>query len=300
MNIVKEVIVFICLIFGSRGQWLDENCGSGGSTSSPWLATIYIWDLQKWNNYFHSSGTLITDHFILTHAIPNAKPGFITVRLGATYDSSPASRWYYIESLIIHPNFENNGNQIKNDIALIKLTQKVDFNAHIRPICMFYSRSKKQELLQRQVADSNLELTFTSWHERYIYAKRLKSVRVFRLDPEFCSTLLKIPLEQNQICGYTEFNDLCFRNSGGPLEKVINKWGKNESILLGIQSYGTGSCGDPEVFTDIVSHSEWISGIVRAHKCLLGHGSVINILCCCFIFCPDNDNDDDYEKAVYQ
>jgi len=131
---------------------------------------------------------------------------------------------------------------------------------------MFYSRSKKQELLLRQVAGSNLELTFTGWHERYRYTKRLKSVRVFRLDPEYCSNLLKIPLEQNQICGDSDSNDLCFRNSGGPLERVINKWGKNESILLGIQSYGAGSCGDPEVFTDILSHSEWISEIVRVPK----------------------------------
>jgi len=61
MNTVGEVIVFICLILGSRGQWLDENCGSGGSTSSPWLASIYIWDQQKWEIYYHSSGTLISD-----------------------------------------------------------------------------------------------------------------------------------------------------------------------------------------------------------------------------------------------
>jgi len=48
--------------------------------------------------------------------------------LGATYDSEPTSRWYYIESLINHPNYANNGSQIRNDIALIKISEKVELN----------------------------------------------------------------------------------------------------------------------------------------------------------------------------
>ena len=41
-------------------------------------------------------------------------------------------------SAIIHPNFEMNESYIDNDIALLKLSQPVNFTAypHIRPICV--------------------------------------------------------------------------------------------------------------------------------------------------------------------
>ncbi|KAI8038529.1 hypothetical protein M5D96_008429, partial [Drosophila gunungcola] len=186
-------------------------------------------------------------------------------RLGATYDDAPTSQWYTTESLTMHPNFENNGKHIKNDISLIKLNRKAEFNALISPICLFHSKSQNQKQLQRQIADSTLEFTFSGWTKPFFTSnsKVLKSTMVVRLNPQLCSNAIEDPLEWNQICGETDSDELCFRNSGGPLEMVINKWGKNESVLLGILSYGTGSCGDPDVFTDILSHSDWIASIVR-------------------------------------
>ncbi|XP_017123130.1 CLIP domain-containing serine protease 2-like [Drosophila elegans] len=234
MNNIGKVIVFVYLIVGSQGQWLDEHCGSGGSTSRPWLAAIYIWDPQKWETYFHCTGTLITDRFILTHAIPNTRIGYIFARLGATYDDAPTSQWYTTESLTMHPNFKIYGKHTKNDISLIKLDRKAEFNALIRPICLFHSKSQNQKQLQRQIADSTLEFTFSGWTKPFFTSnsKVLKSTRVVRLNPQLCSNTIEDPLEQNQICGETDSDELCFRNSGGPLEIVINKWGKNELLRL--------------------------------------------------------------------
>lgn len=43
------------------------------------------------------------------------------------------------KEIVLHPDFQD-GDPIKNDVALLRLSKEVDFNQYVKPICLPYGR----------------------------------------------------------------------------------------------------------------------------------------------------------------
>lgn len=120
----------------------------------PWMAAIFL-ERQPNKREFWCGGALISDQFVLSaaHCLTTQSgikysPTQIKVRLGTNWIERnqsdnlarpPANANQYlqefdVDQIRIHENFQRHG--FLNDIALIKLNRKVDFNERIKCICL--------------------------------------------------------------------------------------------------------------------------------------------------------------------
>ncbi|XP_043947095.1 chymotrypsin A [Drosophila biarmipes] len=105
-----------------------------------WMASLY-----SSKGAFISGGTLITNRFVLTaaHCLHRS---LRFVRLGEKDRSCRAPirtnvREYTVSQVIPHPRFESKTFPRMYDIGLIKLSETVDYNSYIRPICIIVDRA---------------------------------------------------------------------------------------------------------------------------------------------------------------
>merc|ERR1719402_860017 len=98
----------------------------------PWQAAL----VPRGSNSTFCGGSLINNRWVLTaaHCTPQGSP--MDVLLGEhdnTVDSSTEVRKQVIQ-IIDHPNFS--GITLDHDYSLLKLDSNVEFNTHIRPVCL--------------------------------------------------------------------------------------------------------------------------------------------------------------------
>lgn len=82
-------------------------------------------------------GSIIGNKWILTaaHCVDTPlKASYTSIKAGITKLNTPISttRNYQIARVILHPNY--NSNTLHNDIALLELTQDIEFNSNTQPI----------------------------------------------------------------------------------------------------------------------------------------------------------------------
>lgn len=88
-------------------------------------------------------GSILNKNYVMTaaHCIPKNKNNiFIQVGGHNRSDLSSGSYIVYAKRVIIHKSYRTNTipmfSYIRNDIALIHLSQELDFNENIKPICL--------------------------------------------------------------------------------------------------------------------------------------------------------------------
>lgn len=117
----------------------DSKIVGGTSTfhgQYPWAASIRI---KYANNRHHCGGSLINDQWILTaaHCVASfSSPSFV-VRLGGYLRSNVQEQGSIdvpVKYLVSHEEFTFSS--FNNDIALLKLQDKVNFTEYIQPICL--------------------------------------------------------------------------------------------------------------------------------------------------------------------
>ena len=107
------------------------------------LLTCY----NKFNSGQFCAGSIINDNHILTaaHCFRGwgvISPQQFTVTLGAysKVDSEDAAkknqRTYFIAKVTCHENFEARADTIIYDICLVQLTEKIQFNENVQPVCL--------------------------------------------------------------------------------------------------------------------------------------------------------------------
>lgn len=130
----------------------------------PWMAAIFLDRQSNKQEEFWCGGTLISDQFVLTaaHCLTDLRgvkylPNQIKVRLGTNWiernqtdnlNRPPMNANQYlqefdVDQIRIHDYFQRNG--FLNDIALIKLNKKVNFNERIKCICLPTEQDKKSD-----------------------------------------------------------------------------------------------------------------------------------------------------------
>lgn len=108
----------------------------GGKSSQPaawpWLVSIYR------NGGFYCGGVLINELWILTaaHCTDRYWQYYYEIQAGILrrFSYSPMEQRRWAVEIVAHENYDSNN--LKNDIALMRLNSPIRYNKYVRPICL--------------------------------------------------------------------------------------------------------------------------------------------------------------------
>ncbi|TMW52255.1 hypothetical protein DOY81_002658 [Sarcophaga bullata] len=210
-------------------------------------------------------GTLISERFVLTAAhcaTSESKPPDM-VRLGIHNLNRTNSQQQDVKILIIilHPKYSTSS--YYHDIALLKLTTRVQFTIHIQPACLW------------QLPDCEISNAIATGWGRTAFlgpkSNELQKVNLNIIDQKICKDIYRkerrLPrgIIQSQFCaGHLEGGmDTCQGDSGGPLHAVLPEF-NCVKLVVGITSFGKfcAAPNAPGVYTKVYSYLDWIEKIV--------------------------------------
>ena len=153
---------------------------------------------------------------------------------------------YKIEKTIMHEKFDKD--TLENDIALVKLTEKMTFSDKVKPIA-----------LSNEFIRGGVEAVVVGFG--FVYpAGPLLFLHTKTIANDECING-KEPVPKSQICAFKQKgHGPCFGDSGGPMA-VGGK-------LIGIVSYGLGeTCASdrPDSYTRISEYIKWITNIMATN-----------------------------------
>ncbi|XP_050511896.1 phenoloxidase-activating factor 1 isoform X1 [Diabrotica virgifera virgifera] len=243
----------------------------------PWMALLGYrtrYGTTKWA----CGGTLISHRYILTaaHCVTgevSTSVGQLTyVKLGehdktkerdcdknGNCNEKPVITG--IERVMFHEKYDATDRTSPNDIAVLRLNQRITYTDFIRPICL-------PEPNEGSTIDDYLTTAGWGLTEHDATNVKLKVDLPFRTRDD-CMTAFRsarLRLTEAQICaGGEDGKDSCKGDSGGPLMKR-----SNENYLQwyqeGIVSFGNEDCGTaglPGIYTKVSKFVSWIHSRVK-------------------------------------
>ncbi|CAG9769235.1 unnamed protein product [Ceutorhynchus assimilis] len=166
-------------------------------------------------------------------------------------DCADPPEYFNFERIIVHESFSSNGTA--NDIALIRVDRDIQFTNYIKPICLPAGSSFRLK------GNENFSITGWGRTESGNVSPVKKKARLPFVDKARCSQLG--PLGAGQMClGSDKRVDSCKGDSGGPVMNAAVSEGEVVTTLVGIISYGFGTCGTTtSVCTYVPFYLDWIS-----------------------------------------
>ncbi|KAK3597930.1 hypothetical protein CHS0354_042273 [Potamilus streckersoni] len=238
----------------------------GGTVAAPGEIP---WQVSLRSEGFHiCGGILIANQWVLSAAHcfrENRNPFAWTVVLG---ESDRAVLEFHeklvqAETLFVHSNFE--ANSYSNDIAMLKLKERVPTDQYVRPVCI----PDKTDNFDGMVC------TISGWGAAFSGGSgthNLYKANVPLLSNDVCTYLMDRPIPETEVCAGLKQGgvDTCQGDSGGPL--VCFKDGVWK--VTGIVSWGY-ACADayqPGVYTRVTKYVDWIHSVLNAYS---GDGQIV-------------------------
>ncbi|XP_005404064.1 PREDICTED: mannan-binding lectin serine protease 2 isoform X1 [Chinchilla lanigera] len=216
-----------------------------------------------------AAGALLYDNWILTaaHVVYGLKGDTpsLDIRMGTLQRLSPHYTQAWADAVFIHEGYIHDAG-FDNDIALIKLKNKVVINSNIMPIC-----------LPREAAESLMKTndigTASGWGltQRGFLARNLMFVDLPIVDHQKCTAAYEKQhypggvVTANMLCAGLEAGgkDSCRGDSGGALVFLDNE--TQRWFVGGIVSWGSIQCGAADqygVYTKVINYIPWIKNII--------------------------------------
>lgn len=232
----------------------------------PWQVMFQMRPLQDGRpTLAFCGGSVLNERWIISaaHCFPNPDTSRVVVKLGK-YDQTvdePEQFVTSIDTLIKHPEF--NSHTFDNDIALIRVADRIPFTDHVLPICLGNNRTDMENTFfkARRLG------TVTGWgllSDRGIQPKLLQEVRLPIQQQSACRATTPARISDNLFCaGYGQelAGDACQGDSGGPFVAVEDdRW-----YLLGIVSFGyrCAQKGKYGFYTRVPNYLEWIRQFIN-------------------------------------
>ncbi|GAB1289779.1 Transmembrane protease serine 11B-like protein [Apodemus speciosus] len=226
---------------------------TGGSTAHqgewPWQASLRV------NGRHYCGASLIGERFLLTaaHCFQRTNdPKNLTVSFGTRV--TPAYMQHYVQEIIIHEDYVKGEHH--DDVAVIKLTEKVSFRNDVHRVCLPEAT---------QIFPPGEGVVVTGWGSLSHNGKSpllLQKASIKIIDTNTCNSEEAYGgrIKDTMLCaGYLEGNiDACQGDSGGPL---VHPNSRDIWYLVGIVSWGheCGRVNKPGVYMKVTSYRDWIA-----------------------------------------
>lgn len=198
-------------------------------------------------------GSLLNNEWVITAAHCAQTAIDFEVSLGAQSYNNPSEKGRVIDKTstkVVHPDFSPF--TLTNDLALVKLTQKIDFTDRIQPALL----PKSKDLFEgKDVIASGWGLKSTDDQN---VASELQWAPMHIIPNEDCAQIYtSLIVRDTTICAQGNAKEsVCNGDSGGPI--VLKS---DNRTLIGVTSFGSSSgCdfGIPQGFSRVTSYLQWI------------------------------------------
>jgi len=258
------VVFLSCLALSTAQIWNGE-CGQGGLRkivggeeatphSWPWQASL---QQSSWWSSGHICGaTLIHPQWLVTaaHCVDGSSTSDLKIILGKhrkdqTWTTEVEKT---ISRIIMHENYNGNGDGFPNDIALLKLSSPVSLSQYVQVACL--PTSANQDWTARDTCFiTGWGLTQGTGNDNVLNQLNID----VRTNAECTALWGSNYIRNTHICVGNGDTGACNGDSGGPLVCRTNgKW-----VLAGATSWGRVGCqteGFPSVYTRISRFLSWM------------------------------------------
>ncbi|XP_070509414.1 venom protease-like [Chironomus tepperi] len=208
-------------------------------------------------------GSLVSADHVLTaaHCMNHRETGpvkFVKLGMRRRLQEDDRVQMFNVDTLHPHPQYNRKTNL--NDIALIKIKGKVNFNEHLYPICLPTTQPENSDVLLTGFGKTGRD------HEQ---AENLMKVVLNKFTYDECKQLYRNrEIDRKSMLCYgsrKESKDSCRGDSGGPIQISNNNDVRCTYKQIGIVSFGADNCGTvgfPGIYVNVFNYINWIEGIV--------------------------------------
>ncbi|KAM6420467.1 LOW QUALITY PROTEIN: coagulation factor X-like [Pluvialis apricaria] len=207
-------------------------------------------------------GAILNEYFILsgTHCLNHYKNLQVPVGM-VDKDNEEPSRAIRVEKIIAHAEFDPETSD--NDIALLKLEERITSSEDVVPACLPEEDFAKNVLMNQTFGTVS---GFGKMFELTQTVKRMKVLQIPYVDRDNCKLTLHGLVTENMFCaGYDkDGKDVCLGDGGGPHVTQYN----STYFVTGIISWGEG-CGRQGkygVYTNLSKFLPWVRSVLTENS----------------------------------
>lgn len=234
----------------------------------PWHATIYFKINQK--ETYGCAATLISNTHVITaaHCVTQKKTKLpinkdnVYVYLGKFYlqQNSQTTQQIAAADIKIHPEYD--AQNLRNDLAIIRLKTPVRLSPYVRPVCLWDETGNSVKLPKGEGS-----LIGWGYDNQGRITDRLTQVKIKATNLDKCKKpgLVDV-ISDKTLCGtFTQNNEICAGNSGSGLvylrEGQKPVWQLRGVLYVSAILQDNYVCDESNsvAFTDITKYSKWIS-----------------------------------------